>query len=531
MAKAMRDTALMVRGGNLLDPLTGSAIRADIRTRNDRIVDVGRLDPEPGERQLDVTGLTVTCGFIDTHTHADCVGLLGNEEEALALANLRQGVTTQVCGNCGYSPFPVDSSSEIMGFLVPALGPGTQTFSSIDAWKLATEGRLPTNLAPLVGHGTLRAATMGFEDRAATEEEAMRMATLLEDALESGAFGLSSGLIYAPGLFAGTDELVALAAVAARFGTPYASHIRNETDHVEEAVAEAIEIGRRSGAAVHISHHKVAGRAAWGRTSRTLAQIDAARQAGVDVTVDVYPYTAGSTALQALLPPWVLAGGTGEMLERLKQAPTRMRLRHEIVRSDAWQNLVRATGWDHITVAAAPGRPQDEGKSLATIAAGERRDPVDVVCDLLLAERANVTIVLHMMDAEDVENVLRWPHAMIGSDGILQPGRPHPRLAGTFARVLGTYARDQELWPLEEAVRRMTSLPAHRFGLTDRGRISPGAGADLVAFDPKRVRDTATYERPLQLPDGVAYVVVNGVVAIDNGSFTGHNAGRVLRRG
>ena len=522
---------MLLRGADLLDPQTASTTQADVRTRGDRIVEVGRLRPEPGERVLDVDGLTLTCGFIDTHTHADCAGLLQAQDEALGVANLLQGVTTQVCGNCGYSPFPAQASDDVLGFLKPALGPATRIFASLDDWRSASALLLPTNLAPLVGHGTLRAAVMGFEDRAPTAIEMQRMEALLEAALQSGAFGISTGLIYAPGLFAATDELVRLAMVAARHGALYASHIRNETDRVGEAVLEAIEIGRRSRAAVHISHHKVAGRAGWGGTTQTLAQIDRAREEGLDVTVDVYPYRAGSTALQALLPPWALQGGTDEMLKRLSQPAVRERIRHDLASGDGWQNLVLASGWEGITIAASPGKREYEGRTLAAIAARERRDAVEVVSELLITARANVTIILQMMDEADVQNVLRWPQAMIGSDGILQPGRPHPRLAGSFARVLGHYCREQRLWPLAEAVRRMTSLPADRFTLLDRGRVSPGAAADLVAFDASRVLDRATYERPLLAPDGIAYVVVNGAIAVDNGKLTASRSGRVLRRG
>lgn len=505
--------------------------RADVRTRGDRIVEVGRLQPESRDHVLDVDGLCLSPGFIDTHTHADCVAFMEDQHEVLAVANLCQGVTTQVCGNCGYSPFPVHESPEVMGYLTPALGPGTRTFESLDAWRSASsEHRLPTNLAPLIGHGTLRAAVIGFDDRPAREPELQQMETLLDSALGSGAFGLSSGLIYAPGMFASTDELVRLARIAARHQRPYVSHIRNETDQVSRAVDEAIEVGRRSGASVHISHHKAAGRVNWGMTTHTLERIDAARREGVEVTVDVYPYTAGSTGLQALLPPWVLQGGTETMLERLRQNEVRRRITRDLGRSEGWQNLVLATGWDRITIAAARLHPGCEGSSLADIAHREHRPPVDVVADLLIEEHANVTIILEMMDEADVRRVLQWPHAMIGSDGILQPGRPHPRLAGTFARVLGHYCRDEGVFALPQAIHRMTSLPAQRFGLSNRARLAPGAAADLVVFDPARVADRATYERPLESPDGIVYVIVNGAIAVDNGKLTEGVSGHVLRR-
>ena len=530
----MSGRPVLLRGGRVVDGERGTIETADVRILGDRIVEVGRLSPGRDELVRDVDGLCVAPGWIDTHTHADCAAFLNSENQPLALANLRQGVTTQVCGNCGYGAFPVSEPhrDDLTEHLVPALGPGTRGFPSMQAWARAvSDAPLYTNLAPLVGHGTVRASVMGFEDRAATDSEVTRMEQLLSECLEQGAFGLSTGLIYSPGVFATMEELVRLARVSARHGAPYVSHLRNETDHVQQAVQEAIEIGRQSAAGVHISHHKVAGRANWGSIQKTLGQIDQARAQGLDVTLDVYPYTAGSTALQALLPPWVQQGGTDAMLERLVDEAIRQRIARELLEPDAtWQNLVSAAGWDGIVVAAAPTRADAEGRTLASLAEQANDTPVDVVCDLLIAERANVTIILHMMDEPDVRNVLRWPQAMIGSDGILQPGRPHPRLAGTFARILGTYVRDAQLWPLPEAVRRMTSLPARRFKIPDRGRIEPGAAADLVAFDPKQVRDCATYERPLEPPEGIVHVVVNGVFAIDDGKVTGLAAGRVLSR-
>jgi N-acyl-D-amino-acid deacylase len=530
----MAETRVLFRGGTVIDGSGSTAEVADVRVSAGRIQDVGRLQRHVDESVYDLDGLDLAPGFIDTHTHADCLAFLDTAHEDLALANLRQGVTTQVCGNCGFSPFPVQESfkREMQDHLLPALGPGTRTFPSLSQWREAVDAAgLPANLAPLVGHGSLRAGVMGFDDRSAAAPELNRMEQALDSCLSEGAFGFSTGLIYSPGTFAPTSELIRLAKVAARHGVPYATHLRNETNRLEEAVAEAVEIGNQSGVGVHISHHKAAGRSNWGRTSQTLQRLDHARNDGLDVTIDVYPYTAGSTALQALLPAWVQQGGTNRMLDRLQHAAIRQRVRAELAQPSAtWQNLVEAAGWDGIVIAAAPERPDTEGKSLEQMAAETRQDPADTVFDLLTASRGNVTIILHMMREADVRDVLRWPHAMIGSDGILQPGRPHPRLAGTFARVLGTYAREQQFWPLPEAVQKMTSLPARRFAIPGRGRIAPGAVADIVVFDPLRLADQSTYQEPLRPPAGIIHVMVEGVLAIENGAPTGRNAGRVLRR-
>ncbi len=523
---------MLLRGGRVVDGDAGTVRVADVRVAGDRIDGVGRLTPNPGDRVCDLDGLCLAPGFIDTHTHTDCAAFLDSALAPLALANLRQGVTTQVCGNCGFSPFPVLDSqrANLQIELLPALGPGTRIFGSLHEWRdaVSTAG-VATNLAPLVGHGSLRASVMGFEDRAATDAEMSRMEQLLSECFAQGAFGLSTGLIYSPGMFATTEELVRLARVSARSGAPYVSHLRNETDQLQKAVDEAIEIGRESKAGVHISHHKVAGRANWGSTVNTLSRIDQARADGLDITLDVYPYRAGSTALQALLPPWVQKGGTDVMLQRLRDAAIRERIARELTEpSNSWQNLVRAAGWDGIVIAAAARHPEFDGRTIASLAGAAHRDPVDIVCDLLIEERANVTIILHMMDEHDVRNVLSWTHAMIGSDGILQPGRPHPRLAGTFARILGTYVNEEQLWPLPEAVRRMTSLPAQRFKIPGRGLIAPGAAADLVALDPQRIRDRATYEEPLTPPEGIVHVMVNGAFAVENGAISGRATGRVL---
>ncbi len=524
--------AILLRRATVVDGLTTIGV-ADVRVADGLIKEVGDLSPLPGEQVHDLDGLHLAPGFIDTHAHADCVAFLGPQSDALAVANLRQGVTTQVCGNCGFSPFPVTNfERELAAHLRPVLGPGTHIFRSLREWReAATKATLATNLAPLVGHGTVRATVMGFGDRHATEAEMRHMEKLLTACLEDGALGLSSGLVYAPGTFATTEELTRLARVAERHGALYATHVRNESDDVLGALQEAIAIGSQSGCPVHVSHHKTAGRANWGKTRETLARLDRARADGVDITIDVYPYTAGSTALQAILPPWVQQDGIEMMLERLREGTVRQRIRNDLMETTpTWQNLVHAAGWEGIVVASASGCPEVEGKSLAQLQAEGHRDPVDLVCELLISQRADVTVILHMMAESDVRNVLRWPHAMIGSDGILQPGRPHPRIAGTFTRVLATYVKAHRLLSLTEAVRRMTSLPARRFGLSARGRIEPGASADLVVFDLAALSDRSTYEEPLTPPDGIVHVMVNGVFAIEDGALTGRRAGRVLGR-
>jgi dihydroorotase/N-acyl-D-amino-acid deacylase len=307
--------------------------------------------------------------------------------------------------------------------------------------------------------------------------------------------------------------------------------MRGESDTVVDSVREALRIGRESGMAVHISHHKAAGRANWGKTERTLELVDEARRDGLDVTLDVYPYTAGSTILYALLPPWAQVGGVDAMVQRLGDRRVRERVVEAIEAPAAgWENMARNAGWDNIVLSSVPGRPEVEGRSLTELAQEAGTTPAEVAFDLIVSQRGRATMILHQMAEEDVARVLAYEGAMVGSDGIPLPGKPHPRWAGTAVRVLGRYAREQRLLSLPEAIRKLTSLPADRFGLADRGRIAPGKVADLVVFDPESVLDRATFDEPLLSPLGVSEVVVAGRVAVRGGELTGVQAGEVLAR-
>jgi dihydroorotase/N-acyl-D-amino-acid deacylase len=423
-------------------------------------------------------------------------------------------VSVEICGNCGSSAFPGPRASfrDFAGFS-----------------RAHAESGRTNHIASLVGHGTLRAAVVGHAARPASRAELDRMRGLLSDALAAGAVGLSTGLIYTPGCYADTAEITALAEVAARHGKPYVTHLRDEMSQVERALAEAVQIAERSGAALHVSHHKTAGKYAWGRTEHTLPLLEALRDKGMDVTCDVYPYTAGSTGLAAMLPPWAHDGGTARLLERLADPGERARMREAIEQGvPGWENTVGNGGWDRISVAGAAHSPALVGRTIADLAAERTLDAVDLVADLLLAEDGDVTIISHSMREDDVRRVLATPFAMIGSDGVPRPGLPHPRWAGTFARVLGHYARDLGLLSIQEAVRKMTGATAQRFGLAGRGTIADGAHADLVAFDPAAVADRATYTDPLAPPQGVRLVVVGGEVVARNGKITSARPGRVL---
>jgi len=523
---------------------TGSPwFHGDIGIRNGRISRIGRLDHSKAATIIDAKGLVVCPGFIDAHSHTDMVlqFIPGTE------STIRQGITTMVAGNCGFSLAPV--SPAYKSLLERSLSQFIPSGAKIDLpWntfeeylKHEEETGKASNMAYLVGHGTVRTAVMGYERRVPTVEELEEMKEHIAEAMEAGAVGLSSGLIYPPGMYAETQELVELAKTASRCGGIYTSHIRGEGETLLQAVKEALRTGEEADIPVQISHHKAFGRASWGDTAKTLKMMEDARAQGVDVTCDQYPYEAGMTSLATLLPPWAHEGGLEKLLERLRTPEDRVRITRDIENGlPGWMSHATECGWENIRVSSVGSEKNRylEGKNLVEIAkARGASDVVAALLDLLLEERGQATMVIFCMDEDDIRRVMTNPHQMVGTDswsvsptGIMATGKPHPRFYGTYPRILGRYVRELEVLRLEDAVRRMTSFPAQRFGLHGRGILAPGYWADIVIFDPETIIDKATYENPHQYPEGIKYVLVNGEVVIRGEESTGVLAGKVHRR-
>jgi N-acyl-D-amino-acid deacylase len=526
---------LVIRRARIVDGTGNPWFPGDVGIEADRISAMGDLTGAGARRTLDAGGAVVAPGFIDLHTHSDFTLPVFPGADAM----LRQGVTTQLVGNCGFSPFPIVAERLDLVRDYTAFFDAGLSWAWTDAAGYAAHlSALPLgcNVALQVGHGAVRVAVMGFEGRQASAAEMTRMQEFVAAAFEQGAFGLSSGLIYMPGSCAATDELVELARVAARFGGFYSTHIRGEGPTLVTAVEEALAIGAAAGVPVQLSHHKASGRPNWGRIETTLGMIDRARAAGQDVLADQYPYTAGSTTLTAILPRWALDGGDDAMLRRLADPGLRSRIRDEISGSTPQSQTGREFDADTILISAVPDGPgkRYEGRMLRDIAAERGEQPVDAALHLIERERGAVQMIIFSMSEDDVTRVMRHPAVAVASDGwTLHPsagGKPHPRSYGTYARVLGKYVREDGVLRLEEAVRKMTSLPAQRLGGFDRGLIRPGCVADLVVLDPEHVADRATYQDPHQFCAGVRHVVVNGTAVIEDAHDTGARAGRVLRR-
>lgn len=505
-AALAQDYDVLIRNGRVVDGAGNAWFRGDVAVKNGRIAAVGALNGRSAARVIDAAGRIVAPGFIDVHTHIE-----GGVEKVPRGDNfLRDGVTTVVTGNCG--------GSELQ------LAPWFE--------KLEKTG-LGLNVASLIGHNTVRSEVMGRANRLATPEEIARMQALVEKAMREGAVGFSTGLIYIPGTYSNPDEVVALAKAAAKYNGVYASHMRDEGERVTEAINEAVRVGKEAGMRVQLSHFKIDNRKLWGASDASLALIEKYRREGVDVVVDQYPYDRSSTNLGIRLPSWALADGDDKVRARLESKSTRGEIKREMLKllADLGQ-----PDYQFCLVGRFQRKPEYEGKTIPEITKLMGREATvenqaETILDLMQLGRAQM--IYHSMGGQDVERILRYPWTAIASDGGIQEfgiGVPHPRSYGTNARVLGEYVRNRGVLTVEDAVRRMTSLPARTFGFRDRGLIREGMAADLVIFDPARVGDVATYQQPHQFSEGIDFVLVNGVLAVENGQLTPARGGRVLRK-
>ena len=518
---------LLLKNARVFDGTGGPWFRADVAVDGDTIAAVGALKSVKASVEIDCSGAAVAPGFIDAHSHSD---LMVFEDAALA-PKLMQGVTTELLGQDGIAVAPIrpehkrDWRRQLSGLLG---NPGLEwSWSTFDEYMAALEAMSPgPNLACLAPHGNLRLWTMGMEDRKATSAELKEMISLLRECFEAGAVGFSTGLIYPPCSYADEEEMVALCSEMTDYGGFIVVHLRNEDAGLFEALDEMLRVSERSGAPLHISHLKVAGRAQFGKAGELLQRLEQARDRGIEITFDQYPYTAGSTMLYAILPEWLQEGGPDKMIERLGDPTIREKIMAELVsRGSSTVDItdVRVSG-----VGSEKNRCL-EGKNLFEVAEALDKPMIDAICDLLIEEDLNVSMILFIADEDDVQTILKHPLQVACTDGLLG-GKPHPRLYGTFPRILGHYCRELGIIGLPEAIRKMTSAPAARLGLRDRGLIRPGMKADLVVFDSETIIDTSTYDNPRQYPEGIRHVFVNGTHSVKDGKLHYADAGRVLRR-
>ncbi len=526
---------VIIRNGRIIDGSGNPWVSGDVAIRGDRIVAIGKLPQAEAQQVIDASGMVVSPGFID---------MLGQSEYALlvdnrSLTKLSQGITTEITGE-GASIAPQNATT--LAQLQPQLEP---YHLKVD-WSSLTEyfARLekvgtPLNIGTYVGASQIREYVLGDTDRAPSPEELEQMKDLVAEAMRQGAFGISSALIYPPGHYAKTEELIELAKVAGQYGGLYASHMRSEGQSEVAAVEEALRIGKEAHLPVEIFHLKVIGKPRWGSMPKIVAMIQSARDAGQDVSADMYPYVAGATALASSLPPWVAEGGTKQLLARLKDPATRARIKREMaIEHPNWENLYLGSGGASGVLVSGivnPDLKQYDGKTLAQIAAAQKKAPLDALFDLVVADNAQTGAIYFIASEDDLQYGLKQPWTSIGLDaeemsldGLLFEAHTHPRAFGSMPRFLGHYVRDQHLLPLEQGIRKITSLPAQRQRLRDRGLLKPGYLADITVFDPATIKDRATYENPIQLSEGVQYVFVNGKLEYDRGNLTGTNAGRIL---
>ncbi len=524
---------ILIRGGTLYDGAGNPGAAGDIAIADGRIAAIGRV-ASPAKRIIDAKGLAVAPGFIDIKTHSDFTLPINPKAES----KVRQGVTTEIVGHCGFSVAPaLPGKVELLKDYLSPSAPWLPFRETGFPDYLDTFPATAVNAGMLVGHNTLRLMAMGMAERAPSAAELGSMIALLEDALKAGALGMSSGLFTPPGSYAAADEMIAFGHVLKRHNAGYFNHLRDESNKVIEAVAEAIAIAERCGVHVEIVHFKCSGLDNWGKAAVALGMIEQAKARGLDVDCDAYPYDAGSNPLKNLLPPWVQAGGVETMLARLAERGVRDKIRAAVAR-DGLNNWGRIPSWNCVTISISPHLPQHAGKTIADLAAERGADPIDTLADYLIEDRGATRVLVASISEDDIRTLVASPHALVGSDGncvapygTVGQGLPHPRFYGTFPRMLARYVREQKTLPLHRAIHKMTGATARALKFKDRGLLREGYCADVVIFDPDDFADRATYAKPHQFPSGArTSVLVNGTVVVENARHTGALPGKVLRR-
>ena len=524
---------LILRGGTLYDGSGRPGARGDLAVAAGRIAAIGDA-PGHARREIDVSGLAVAPGFIDIKTHSDFTLPINPKAES----KVRQGVTTEIIGHCGFSVAPVlPGKLELLRDYLSPSAPWLPFRETSFPDYLDSFPATAVNAGMLVGHNTLRLMVMGMDNRPPTGDELQAMRDLLEEGMRAGALGFSSGLFTAPGSYAGAEEIIALCRVVKRHNGGYFTHLRDESNKVLAALQEAIEVAEACKVHVEIVHFKCSGIDNWGKAARGLRLIAEAKARGVDIDCDSYPYTAGSNPLKNLMPQWVQAGGVPDMLTRLALPETRARIGADIAR-DGLNNWGRIADWDCVRISISPHLPQHARRSIADLARERGADPIDVICDYLIEDRGATRVLVTSIAEDDVRDMIRSPTALVGSDGncvadhgITSQGMPHPRFYGTFPRVLSHYANELGLIPIETAVHKMTGATARALKLADRGLLRAGYRADVTVFDPADFKERATYADPHRYPSGArTTVLVNGVPVVEDAVHTGALPGKVLRR-
>jgi len=534
---------LVLANGKVIDGTGSPGFDANIGIKDGKISKLGTIDD--ADETIDAEGMVVAPGFIDMHSHSDIFLLVNPRAES----KIRQGVTTEVIGNCGGSVAPATGLAREVIVRMARLYGVEVGWSGFGEYLDKLDADIAVNVAALVGHGTVRQCVMDLEERAPTFGELDEMKRLVRDAMRDGAFGMSSGLVYPPGRYADTEELAELCVVVAEYGGVYASHIRGERETMIRAVKEAIKIGEEAGVSLQISHHP-AKIGAWGTSAETLGMMEETTGRSVDVMCDLHPYIAGATGLTAILPPWAQAGGAQRIVERMGDPGLRARMKEDMIADKVpgpgHSGLAKRGMWDKIVI---PSYPEDwpVGRTIAEIAGERGVDPFDAYFDLVEGSQGLGGIIGFYYNEPDIRNVLLSPRSVVGSDGsalapygVLGRGKNHPRSYGTFPMIFRKYVRGESrpdlgydegeaILSVEEAVRKMTSLPAEKLGITDRGLIKTGCWADIVVFDPETISDTATYLDPYRYPTGIEHVIVNGVLVIRDGEHTGNIPGKALR--